>query len=191
PILGGELAGTCHFRRVDGDALFIRDYWEERLALDGQWDIGIGLWFEAVFQHSEFEPLFPMLMPEGLPYEWTKMMALGADYTFDWGNGLYTRVEHMATVMSEDPFGWNEDAHVSAFSLSYPMGAIDSLLAIGYYAWEQKAYAQYIRWQRTYDNLDLSLGLFYYPDTIVTGAMLGQNNASQGYGAQLMVIFNH
>ncbi|MCP4665461.1 MAG: hypothetical protein GY849_03765, partial [Deltaproteobacteria bacterium] len=47
PILGGELAGTCHFRRVDGDALFIRDYWEERLALDGQWDIGIGLWFEA------------------------------------------------------------------------------------------------------------------------------------------------
>jgi len=191
PILGGELAGTCHFRRVDGSELFIMDYREERFALDGQWDMGIGLWFEAVFQHSKFEPLFPLLVPVEFPYEWTKMITLGMDYTFDLGNGLYVRVEHMATVSSEDPFGWDEDAHVSAFSLSYPMGAIDTLMAIGYYSWEQKEYAQYIRWQRTYDNLDLSLGLFYYPETSETGALSSQSSASRGYGAQFMIIFNH
>jgi len=191
PILGGELAGTCHFRRVDGSELLIMDYWEERFALDGQWDIGIGLWFEAAFQHAKFDPLFPLPVPVEFPYEWTKMITLGADYTFDLGNGLYMRAEHMATAGSEHPFGWAEDDHVSAFSLSYPLGTIDTLTAMGYYLWKQKEYGQYIRWQRTYDFLDLSLGIFYYPETRETGALFGQMSASRGYGAQLMIIFNH
>ena len=130
-------------------------------------------------------------VPAVFPYEWTKMIALGMDYTFDLGNGLYTRVEHMATVISEDPFGWDEDEHVSAFSLSYPLGTIDTLSAIGYYSWDQKQYAQYIQWQRTYDHLELNLGLFYYPESSETGALLSHSTASRGCGMQFMMIFNH
>jgi hypothetical protein len=191
PILGGELAGTCHFRKVDGSEVFISDYWETRFALDGQWDVGIGLWFEAAFEHFTFEPLLLLPVPVVFPYEWNKMISLGMDYTFDLGNGLYMRVEHMAAVISEDLFGWDEDEHVSAFSLSYPVGTIDTLTAIGYYLWEQKEYGQYIRWQRTYDHLELSLGLFYYPEASETGAFLSRSTAWQGYGAQFMIIFNH
>ena len=137
------------------------------------------------------EPLFPLPVPVVFPYKWTKMITLGADYTFGVGNGLVVRVEHMATALSEKALGWDEDAHASAFSLSYTIGIMDTLMAVGYYSWEQKKMAQYVRWQRTYDNLDLSLGLFYYPETGERGALFNQSRDPRSYGAQLMIIFNH
>jgi len=77
PFLDGEIAGTFHTRRVDASDLHIKDFTENRFALDGQWDIGIGIWFEAVFQKQHTD-IFP--------YDWTRQITVGADYTFGVGN---------------------------------------------------------------------------------------------------------
>ena len=191
PVLGGELAATVHSRKADGKDFFLKDFTENRYALDGQWDLGIGVWFESVLIQQAFESIYPQIDEDVLPYDWTKMITIGADYTVGIGNGLYVLVEHMATVFSEKPMGWNSDEHVSAFMVSYPVGILDSFSAIGYYAWEPEAYGQSINWQRTYDKWVLSLGLFYYPETAGSNTGFIQNAGAGGYGAQVMIIFNH
>lgn len=182
PVLGGEMAATVHTRQVDGSSLTLPDYEEHRFGLDGQWDVGIGLWFETSFQYQDI-PL--------APYGWIKMGTVGLDYTFGIGSGLYVLFEHMATVLSKDLSGWDEDVHVSAFLLNYPLGFMDNLMAIGYYTWEQKKVGQYLNWQRTYDMMIFSLGLFYYPELDDNMAVSNQIISMGGYGGEFTVIFNY
>lgn len=191
PVLGGELAVTVHTRKADGDEFFLKDFTENRYGLDGQWDIGIGVWFESVLIQQKFESIYTQIDVSEFLYDWTKMITIGADYTIGIGNGLYVLAEHMATVSSEKPMGWDSDQHVSAVLFRYPVGILDNFSAIGYYAWEQQAYGQYINWQRTYDKWVLSLGLFYYPEMAEGNAGFIQNAGMGGYGAQFMIIFNH
>lgn len=182
PVPRGELAATAHSRNVDGSESNVPDYSENRFAVDGRWDIGIGLWFETVFQHQETTLS---------SYDWTKMITIGMDYTLGLGNGLYVVLEHMTTAISEEVLGWDEDGNISAVSLNYPIGIMDNITAIGYYSWDQKGYYQYLRWLRTYDTLALSLSLSYYPE--ITGNEYGLNQGINkgGYGAGFMIIFNH
>ncbi len=182
PALDGELAAAFHTRKVDASLPGAADFRENRFALDGRWEIGAGLWFESVLQHQDTDLV---------PYRWTKISTLGMDYTFGIGNGVYTVGEHFTTLLSDDVFGWDEDAHVSAFSLSYPIGLFDNLTAIGYYSWEQEEYSQYLSWQRAYDNLVINLSLFRYPDKDGDSNESRNNAFGNGYGAQLMLIYHH
>ena len=182
PVPYGELAATFHTRRVDASIPEGQDFTENRFALDGRWDMEIGLWFESVFQQQKTNVL---------PSEWSKIITLGIDYTFGIGNGLYVLGEHMAVASTNKPFAWEEDRQTSAFYLNYPVDYLDTLMAIGYYSWEQEKYYQYIGWQRTYDNLILNFSLFHYPKADKNYTDLGQNNFLYGYGGQIMVIFNH
>lgn len=182
PVFDGELATTVHTRKVETSAPFDREFTENRFALDGRWEKVIGMWFEAVLQHQD---------TDFLPFEWSKMITLGVDYTFGIGNGVYTVVEHLATTSSEDALGWDEDTHISALSLSYPIGLFDNLSAIGYYSWDQEEYSQYLSWQRTYDNLVISVSLFYYPESDDDTSETQQNAFGSGYGGQLMLVYYH
>ena len=182
PVLDGELAATLHYREVDGSSLSMPEYAENRFALDGRWDIGVGLWFEASFQHQDAALL---------PFEWIKMATIGLDYTFGIGSGLYLLCEHMGTAASAEVAGWDEEMHVSAFLLNYPLGFMDNLSAIGYYTWDQQKYGQYLNWQRTYDMLVFSLGVFYYPEYRATNMVANQLASYGGYGGEIMVIFNY
>lgn len=201
PVPGGELAFTYHNREVNGAPLFIHDFTENRFALDGRWDIEIGLWFEAVFQHQDFHDIFiasaphydldPTIGDPYNPYKWAKIMMLGADYTLGIGNGVHVLCEHMAFAFSHEPFGWKEDQQTSAYSVNYPIGYLDNVSAIGFYSWETEHYYQYLAWQRTWDNLILKLGLFHYPDPGVPGGVYTRQLLGTGYGGQVTVIFNH
>jgi hypothetical protein len=191
PVLGGELGASVHSRKADGTDFYLKDFTETRYALDGQWDIGVGVWFESVLIQQKYESIYSQIDESALPYDWTKMMTIGADYTVGIGNGIYVLAEHMVTTISKKPMGWDSDEHVSAFMLRYPVGILDNFSAIGYYSWGQQAYGQYINWQRAYDKWVFSLGLFYYPETDDGSAGFVQNAGAGGYGGQLMVIFNH
>jgi hypothetical protein len=180
PVLKGELAATVHTRQVDASTLDASDFTENRLALDGRWEVKVGLWFESVLQRQNTKVL---------PYEWTKMTTFGLDYTFGIGNGLYMAAEHLMTVSSDEPFGWDEETHVSALLLSYPLGLFDTLTAIGYYDWDQQEYSQHLSWQRAYDNLVISVNLFRYPESKVNVAERQQTTFGVGYGGQLMIIY--
>ena len=182
PVPYGELAATFHTRNVDASLLNGRDFTENRFALDGRWDIEIGFWFESVLQQQK---------ADFLPYEWSKMMTLGMDYTFGIGNGLHVLGEHMTVVSSDKPLEMDEDSQISALNMNYLMGYLDTLMAIGYYSWEQEKYYQYIGWQRTYDNLIFRFSLFYYPQDKKDNRKSGQNTFGSGHGGQMMIIYNH
>ena len=75
--------------------------------------------------------------------------------------------------------------------MNYPVGVMDTLTAMGYYSWDLEEYYQYLNWKRTYDNLIVSVGLFYYPEGAVNDTGFLQGTPLQGRGGQIMLIFNH
>jgi len=155
---------------------------ENRLAVDGRWDVTIGLWLEAALQEQRYEPLV---------HPWTKRIALGADYTLGVGNGLHLLTEHMATALSREAEGWDEDVHISAFSLNYPFGLSDHVRAIGYLDWENERYYQFLAWGRAWDDWLLDVSLFHYPETDAGDQLAGEPRYGSGYGGQVTVIINH
>jgi hypothetical protein len=182
PVYSGEMAATVHTRTVEGSRQNTPDFTENRFAVDGRWDMGIGLWFESTFEQQK---------AGHLRFDWTKRITGGLDYTIDMGNGLYILFEHMAITLSDKPFRWGEDMHVSAFSMNYPIGVTDTLTAMGYYSWDQQEYYQYLNWKRTYDDLIVSVSLFYYPEGTIHDTGFLQDTPVQGRGGQVMLIFNH
>ena len=182
PVPHGEAAVTFHTRRVDAPIPNAEESMEYRLGLDGRWDVGVGIWFESALQHQD---------GSDLPYPWQKMITVGMDYTLGVGNGLHVLGEHMDTAFSEEALQWDEDFQVSAVSLSYSLGFFDSLMAIGYYAWDTKEHYLYLGWQRTYDDLIIQLSGFHYPESSESEAGMAQSALGAGYGAQLMLIYDH
>lgn len=181
PLWNGEVAATFHTRQVDAALLRTENFREHRFAMDGRWEVEIGFWFEAVAQQQDTDMIAD---------EWTKMLTLGADYTFAVSNGLHVVAEHLLSVSAEELAGWDDDTQVSALSVNYPLGLWDSLSAIGYYAWEPQQYSQYVRWQRMYDTLTLTFSLFHYPEAAATAA-LTHHAGLRGYGGQIMVTYYH
>ncbi|UCF04561.1 MAG: hypothetical protein JSV33_11585, partial [bacterium] len=216
PVPYGELAFAFHRRVVDASSIrsgdFLRallgvpfpvtiaidDFDENRFAFDGRFDVEIGLWFEMVFQHWHTAIL---------PIEWTKLMTVGGDYTFGIGNGIHTILEYMAVATSESFVGWDRDTQISAVSMSYQLGILDRIQAIGIYHWDDEEYAQYLSWQRTWDTLVLNMNLFHYPETFGGGlpgglgsatapagrtgpaaGFTGETMTGGGYGGQIIVI---
>lgn len=57
PVPKGELAFSYHHRSANtktlGHVSALNKIPENRIGLDGKWDLGIGLWFEGVYIHKE------------------------------------------------------------------------------------------------------------------------------------------
>ena len=178
PILNGETGFTVNTRIVDASSF---EYRETKFALDGRWDVEVGLWFEAVVQKNEFDIL---------PYHWQSMTTLGTDYTLDIGNGIHVLAEHMRTAASEIFYGNDMEINISALMMSYPQSLVDNLVGLLYYTWDAKKLYKFIQWQRMYDDFSLSLSLFHYPEGELA-ALSNTNIPNQGYGFQLTFIYNH
>lgn len=190
PLLGGEMALSANVRRVDTTTSMLQwataqspetGYEERRVGLDGRWDIGVGLWFEMVFQHQTI----------AWPFEWRKAVVGGIDYTFDWGNGLYALVEQMAAAGSQQPLGWEEEVWASAVMLRYPLNVMDAMQFIGAYGWDDNGVSAHLSWQRTYDRWIINAALFHYPTGDDNPSTVDQPLPVSGSGAAVMLIFNH
>lgn len=182
PVLDGELAATFHFRTVDGSPMGISDFSQRRYALDGRWDPGVGLWFEAVLEDRT---------DSSRGFGWVKTVAIGTDYTFDWGNGLYALVEHMAAAVSGDAAGWDEDQWVTAWMLDYPVNIVDTVTLFGSYQWENGRFGSRLNWQRTFDEVIVNVGIFDYPGTAASPGDLSRRAVSSGSGVEIVLIYNH
>jgi hypothetical protein len=179
PVPAGEIAATFHTRKVDA-ALF--HYRENRYALDGRWDIGIGVWFESVWQQNMFR------MPI---YQWNTMTTIGMDYTLPEGNGIYILAEHMITTLSNSFWGNDQSRQISALMATYAIDVLDKLSLQEYYDWYHKNLYQYFQCQRTYDTMSVNISFFHYPEN---GGILFMNSAAalfSGYGMQMMLIYNY
>lgn len=182
PAGPGELAFTYHHRKAQLPVQGLSGITENRYAIDGHWDVKIGLRFEAVLQRQRSDLL---------PFKWTKMFTLGADYTLGIGNGLYILLENMAVVTSNEAVRWDEDTILSALMANYPLGYMDIITAMAFFTWEKDEYSLYTSWQRMWDDVSLNLSVFRYPASDGTDSVLTPSVAGGGTGIQLILIFNH
>ena len=189
PLFTGEIAVTYHHRNADFQnqdfAALIspkNQFPEDKFGLDGKWDIGIGLWFEVVFIHQDV--VISML-------RYQRLINLGLDFTFEFGNGLNIMGEYFSIATSEKALGAGEGMSFSAVSLNYTLDLLDNLTAMVYYDWENKNFYRFINFQRTLDNWSFYLIGFWNPDQFRIYQNQPEKNLFAGKGLQVMVVFNH
>jgi hypothetical protein len=187
PVPRGEVAATYHHRAFRSELAYMPpgpretlSATENRLGIDGKWDIGVGLLFEGVLsrQTSDLRPDF-----------WQRMATVGLDYTLGIGSGLGVTAEHMFAGGADEPFGRGTDAQFSALAVSLPFGLLDNLRAIVYFDWTNRDLYSFLGWQRTTDNWVFSLSVFANPDLPTATTRPGAGVA--GKGLRFDVVFNH
>jgi hypothetical protein len=183
PLFAGEAGITVHFRRPDpGSAAGAFRPRESRFALDGKWDLGVGLWAEATFIHQD-DP--------GTSSPWQQSFALGVDYTFKLGNGLYLLAEHFCSQGATSIFGLGEnEMSFSALLARYPLGLLDNLGSVIYFDWRHDQMYSFANWQRTYDRWQFHVMVFWNPRQAQIIQVQSGNNLFGGRGFQLMAVWN-
>ncbi len=185
PLWTGEIGLTYHHRRADeisipGEAAVIIP--EDRIGLDGKWDIGIGLWFESALVRQE------TTVPQ---FVYQRLWTVGADYTFGVGNGLYTAMEYFKMENPAEPLSSADGLSFSGLSMNYPIGILDQVSAIVYRDWQNEQWYRIATWQRKYDDWSIYLLAFWNPENIRLYQSQGSGNAFAGKGLQVIVAFNH
>ncbi len=182
PLWTGETGLSYHHRQAAYPNLNSARAPEDRIALDGKWDLGIGAWFEAVLVRTQ---------SPGSETPDQKLWTVGADYTFDIGNGLTALTEYFGYNNPLFPDGTGAERRLSALSLSYPLGMLDRISAIVYHDWTAREWYRLATWQRTYDNWIIYLIGYWNPRQVLLYGTGGNATAFAGTGAQLMLVFNH
>ena len=189
PALKGEMAISFHNREVDySRSVFdtsitdLPNSNENRLGLDGRWDIGIGLWFESALIHKD--------IPKN-HFPWQQQINIGIDYTFAVGNGLNLINEFLWVSASQSAFQVKNSISFSALALRYPIGLLDNISAMVYYDWTNNDWYRFINWQRQYDKISLYLMVFWNPDEFGIYQNFDDNNLFTGTGLQFMFVFNY
>jgi len=179
PAIDGEIAATFHTRKVDATVYYYR---ENLYALDGRWDIGIGIWFESAWQQN---------ISNMAVYKWSRMTTIGADFTIPEGNGIYIMAEHMNTSVANSFWHTDQNRQLSAMMITYSFDVFNNIMLQEYYEWHNKNLYQYLQFQRTYDNFIINFALFHYPENGGNLFLNDKNYLLAGYGLQLMLIFNY
>jgi hypothetical protein len=186
PVPRGDLGLSYHHRTAQPSIayppMFPPEPTENRLGLDGKWDLGAGLWFEGMIDKGGVDL--------GTP-PWLRLLTLGSDYTFGIGNGLDVMFEHMIADRAEQVLARGTGAQVSALMASYPISVLDNARGFVYYDWQNHGLYRYLSWQRTLDNWIFNVALFWNANQPTL--LPGQSGSSSlaGKGVQLMVVFNH
>lgn len=155
---------------------------EDRIGLDGKWDLNVGVWVEAVATRCDSSVL---------ENRWRRAVTVGADYTFGLGRGLTLLTEHFY-FESPTPLGLPAtDLRLSALVLSYPLGVADMLTGAVYYEWNREDWFRFVEWRRTYDHWRIHLIGFWNPDRASVFAAFGQTSALTGRGGQIVVVVTY
>ncbi len=192
PLGPGELALSYHHKAIEygsiilpqnGTNIYYPPFEQDRIALDGKWDVGVGLWFENSLKLNR-EKVIP-------GQKWTNKLTLGVDYTFGIGNGLNSTIEHLIRTASDELFKHTEKINYTALSANYPIGLLDRISAIFFYNWEEGDFYRIANWNRQYDNFTLYLMAYWNPESF----NIYQNNdvgtLFSGKGIQFMITIDH
>jgi len=189
PFGKGEIAATYHNRIADYSELLagmpmITDtlYSEQMFAIDGKWDLGIGLWFELVGKlNDRNNPVAGKL---------ETYFSLGFDYTFGVGNGLTMISEYFR--YANDPSNGQPKVrnNFSTLSLNYPVFLSHSISGLVYYNWDTKDWYRFLSLQLKYDYMSFYLMAFWNPDQ--SALYRGNDNSGlfTGKGFQLMLVLD-
>ncbi len=187
PVPRGEIAFSYHHRIADSrnwqDIPQYERIPENRFALDGKWDLEVGMWFEASYVQKKND--VDLLTNQ-------EMLTMGMDYTFGVGNGMHIILEHLLAAYDDDPFAFKQNYNTTALSVSYPLGLYNNISAVGFYNWNEEALSFFLNYQHTFKNITSYIMAFYNPD--VNQQIVGENNFSNNFpgpGVRLMIVFNH
>lgn len=191
PLLSGEMGISYHFRKLDKDQfdvlpanIFEHDFAQQKVSLDGKWDIGPGVWFESVWKRNS-----SMLFPDN---SMEQQITIGTDYTFNTGNGLTAGVEHLLySYQKSEFFEKGENANFSALNIAYPLSIMDNLSVIIFYSWENKSWYRFLNWGRQYDKISLYLMTYWNPEGFDIYPNQEGTSLFSGKGFQIMLSYNY
>jgi hypothetical protein len=186
PLPKGEAALSYHFRVADTEGIgdSIPSYEkvpENRIGIDGKWDLGVGLWLEGAWINKSRD--IGILTNQ-------EYLTLGIDYTFGVGNGLNALFEQMVASYDQKPFQFTDPALFSALSVSYPIGISDNLNAILYFDWTHSDLYSYLSWKKQFGDISLYVMGYWNPET---SRLPQQGMASflyTGKGIRIMMVLN-
>ena len=188
PVPKGEIAVSYNHRIPDLTSVLIPanihgtlTYPEDKIGLDGKWDIGPGIWAEYSLSHSRPDSAYLA--------RWTKLFTLGIDYTFSVGNGIYVASEFFRYSAADEIFISGKNQTFSSLTVNYPIG-INKIGSIIYYNWTDKSWYRFINLQRQSDNWTFYLFLFWNPEKFAIYNNISGNNMFSGKGIQFMAVFN-
>ena len=187
PVPRGEVALSYHHRTADSrgigaELLEHAKIPEDRIGLDGKWDITVGFWLEGSWTHKHKDV--------GIFTNQTLLNA-GVDYTFGIGNGLNVVGEQLMISSDETAFAFINPSTLTGTSISYPTGMFANTSAVFYYDWTNNDLYSTLNWQRDYKKFTLYVMAFVNPSN---GQSLQQNdlvNPLAGKGIQLLLVYNH
>ena len=178
-VPAGEMAFSGHHRQVDREqwdaqvSIPLEDGTEERFAIEGQWDLVVGLWFEASAAETD--------IGSGQSLS-RRFITVGGDYTFE--SGVHVLCEQGRTSEGSRARRTGDHADLTAVMVDYRYGVVDSFTGIAYYNWEPDDINWHLGWRRTYDNWRFDVSVF---SAAVDDAM----GTFAGNGMQLMLTYNH
>lgn len=187
PVLKGDAALSYHFRQADtrmqidsvpGNAQTP----EHRVALDGKWDIGPGIWFESTWIHKS-------LYTGDLTNQ--EISTVGTDYTFSIGNGLNVVFEHLNYGYGEKAFDFNQSLSFSGLTLSYPLNINNQFNAIFYHDWTNHTFYNFVNWKHQFNKVALYFMAYWNPEDYRMPLQNTTSNLTSGKGVQIMMVFDH
>jgi len=187
PVPKGELGVSFHHRTADSEGIFgvpsFEEIPENRIALDGKWDVEVGLWFEASYIHKTKDV--------GILTDQT-LLNLGMDYTFGIGNGLNVVAEHLVIAYDEDAFQFANNTQLTALNITYPVGLFNNLSTVLYQDWTTDSFTFFMNFEHQFKNLTGYVMAYYNPET-QQGVQQNDlvNNSFAGPGFRLMLVYNH
>lgn len=186
PVNKGEVALSYHHRTSTSEGIMgipqIEKIPENRIGLDGKWDIGVGLWFEASY--------IKKTKSIGLLTNQTLITA-GTDYTFNIGNGLNLMGEHLVVANDEKAINFAENVNISAFMISYPLQLFDNLSSIAYYIWDYNAFSFFLNYQHQFKKITSYLMVYYNPKVQSILQQSEFTNSFSGPGVRIMLVYNY
>ncbi len=188
----GEIGFSYHQRKVDlndliGNGLLnIKELNEQRIGVDIAWDLDIGIWLESSFLRLEENPYVP---------ENQLFLTIGADYTFDIGNGLNSLAEVMTVrIESESNSQYNDTYTTMALSGTYPLNLLDQIQVMVFHGDKNSITSLQFDWKRIYDSFIFDCILFYTETSTETTQSSSQSfsylNAENERGLRLLGQYN-
>ena len=198
PVPKGEIGLSYHHRTADYSKMWFpvppstdpsmqteldTSVPENRVGVDGKWDVKVGLWFEGAFSHQDFDLL---------EYPYRSLVTVGLDYTFSLGDGLTVIGEQFLARSGEEAFsGGGEKSDVTALSLRYAHGLLDEFAVIFFYDYDQEEMYGFFDWRRRYDKWSWHVIAFSNPEELSLSFARPGSGIVAGDGLQLLVVFNH
>lgn len=190
PVWRGEVGFSTHNRIISRNDLpsylnistMPKATPEVRAAIDGFFDIGVGLWFESSVVHADYGADFP---------NWQSMLTVGSDYTLGIGNGITVTGEHFIYSQDDKPLTTDSATQLTGIMVMYPIGLFDNISGILFYSWDAELAYYYISWQRTYDDWTINLNTFFSSKSDVSFSFGQSFSDFSSRGIQLMLIFYH